>query len=161
KKDITQEISQLDAQQVRLNGIAGTGPDTGSASTSIGQLEMQQKLLEGQKRMLDAFETLDRDHRGYATTNALMAVLTLMSDVGGRKTVVMFSEGLPASPAMRMQLQTIIEAANRSNITIYTVDANGLRSTSTLNDTREEIQQTADDRLRQIALGRDSVDGPY
>ncbi len=104
---------------------------------------------------------LDRDHRGYETTNALTAVLMSMSDVAGRKTVVLFSEGLPASPAMRTQLQGIIEAANRSNISIYTVDANGLRSTSTLNDTRQELQDTADERFRQISLGRDTASGPY
>jgi hypothetical protein len=51
--------------------------------------------------------------------------------------------------------------ANRSNISIYTVDANGLRATSTLNDTREQLQQTVDDRLRQISFGRDTTDGPY
>ena len=122
---------------------------------------MQQKMLESQKRLLDAFESIDRDHRGYAVTTALQAVLSSMSDIGGRKTVVLFSEGLPASPAMRAQLSNIIEAANRSNISIYTVDANGLRSTSTLNETREQLQATVDDRLRQILFGRDSSDGPY
>ena len=108
--------------------------------------------------MIEAFETLDRDHRGYSTTTALLTVLRTMSDAPGRKTLVLFSEGLPASPAMRTSLQWIIETANRSNISIYTVDANGLRSTSTINDTRKELQQTADERLRQVSLGRDEAE---
>jgi VWFA-related protein len=163
KQQLSEKMTALDSQTERLNGLAtsGGGEALGQSSTAIGQLEMEQRLAEGQKRMIDAFETLDRDHRGYATTNALMAVLRSMSDIGGRKTIVMFSEGLPASPAMRTQLQTIIETANRSNISIYTVDANGLRATSTLQDTRTEVQDTAQERLRQISLGRDTVNGPY
>jgi VWFA-related protein len=160
KRDLQKELAIVDSESQRILGSAN-GQALADAATAIGQIEMQQKMLESQKRMLDAFETLDRDHRGYAVTNALQAVLMSMSEVGGRKTLVLFSEGLPASPAMRAQLQNIIEAANRSNISIYTVDANGLRSTSTLSDTREQLQQTVDDRLRQISFGRDTTDGPY
>jgi len=161
KQNLSARLDQLDSQSQRLLGVAGGNSALGGASNSIGQLEMEQKMVEGQKRMLDAFEVLDRDHRGYATTTALMAVLQSMSDLGGRKTVVLFSEGLPASPAMRAQLQWIIETANRSNITVYTVDANGLRATSTLEDTRREIDDTAQERMRQISLGRDTASGPY
>jgi VWFA-related protein len=163
KQNLAEKLNTLDNQNARLTalGTSGGGAALGAASTSIGQLEMEQRLVEAQKRMLDAFETLDRDHRGYGTTNALLAVLASMSDMAGRKTVVLFSEGLPASPAMRTQLQWIIETANRSNITVYTVDANGLRATSTLESTRQEVEDTAQERMRQISLGRDTVSGPY
>lgn len=162
KRELASELAQLDVANTRILGAAsGGGQALSEAGTAIGQIDMQQKMVESQKRMLDAFESIDRDHRGYAVTTALQTVLLSLSDIGGRKTVVLFSEGLPASPAMRAQLQNIIEAANRSNISIYTVDANGLRSTSTLNDTREQLQQTVDDRLRQISFGRDTTDGPY
>jgi VWFA-related protein len=162
KRALVKELAQLDSESDRILGSAsGGGQALSDAGTAIGQIEMQQKMVESQKRMLDAFETVDRDHRGYSLTNALQAVLLSMSEVGGRKTLVLFSEGLPASPAMRAQLQNIIEAANRSNISIYAVDANGLRSVSTLSDTREQLQQTADERLRQISLGRDTTEGPY
>jgi VWFA-related protein len=162
KRELSKELTQVDAQAQRILGASSGGGGTfGNSSTAVGQLEMQQKTLESQKRMLDAFESIDRDHRGFAVIGALEAVLMSMSEIGGRKTLVLFSEGLPASPAMRAQLQNIIESANRSNISIYAVDANGLRPTSTLNETREELQQTADDRMRQISLGRDTTDGPY
>jgi len=162
KRDIGRTLAKVDSEADRILGASGGGgASLAAAGAAIGQLEMQQKMLESQKHLLDSFESIDRDHRGYAVTTALEAVLMSMSDIGGRKTVVLFSEGLPASPAMRAQLSNIIEAANRSNISIYTVDANGLRSTSTLNDTREQLQQTVDDRLRQISLGRDISDGPY
>ena len=68
-------------------------------------------------RMVQAFESLDRDHRGYSTTNSIIAVLESMAFMPGRKSVVFFSEGLPASPALQTQLQSLIETANRSNVT--------------------------------------------
>ena len=74
-------------------------------------------------RMLQAFDSLDRDHRGYGTTNSLLVVLESMAYMPGRKSVIFFSEGLPASPAMQSQLQSVIESANRANITVYAVDA--------------------------------------
>ena len=99
--------------------------------------------------MLQAFDSLDRDHRGYGTTNSLLAVLESMAYMPGRKSVVFFSEGLPASPAMQSQLQSVIESANRANITVYAVDASGLRVLSGTSETRREIQAAGDERLRQ------------
>ena len=108
--------------------------------TAIGQAEVQRRLVQGEMRMLQAFDSLDRDHRGYGTTNSLFAVLESMAYMPGRKSVVFFSEGLPASPAMQSQLQSVIESANRANITVYAVDASGLRVLSGTSETRREIQ---------------------
>jgi VWFA-related protein len=126
-------------------GTAGLG----AAGSEIGQLEVERRLVEGEIRMLQSFDTLDRDHRGYGTTTALMAVLNTLAYAPGRKTVVFFSQGLPASPAMQAHLQSIIEAANRSNITIYTVDAAGLRARSTTTEAQKEMAALVEDRLRQ------------
>ena len=46
----------------------------------------------------------------------------------GRKTIVFFSEGLPVSPALSAQLDAVIDAANRANVTTYAIDAHGLRT---------------------------------
>ncbi len=153
---VTDQLAIVNAQSDRLNtlGTAGGGANQGAAATSIGQIDMERKMLESQKHMLDAFESLDRDHRGYGTTSALLTVLQTMSDAPGRKTLVLFSEGLPVSPAMRTQMQWIIETANRSNISIYTVDANGLRVTST---DEGHAPGSAADGGRPAAPG---VDGP-
>jgi VWFA-related protein len=136
--------------------LAGRGQNV----AQIGQAEVERRLLQGEMRMLQAFETLDRDHRGYGITNALLAILETMAFLPGRKSVVYFSEGLPASPAMQAQLQSVIEAANRSNITIYTVDATGLKVQSTSADTRREVQAMGEDRLREVSAGLDRTDGP-
>jgi hypothetical protein len=61
----------------------------------------------------------------------------------GRKTLVLFSEGLPASPALEANLQAVVEAANRANITVYAIDASGLRAVSGTLETRREIEEAA------------------
>ena len=83
-----------------------------------------------------------------------------MAHLPGRKSVVFFSEGLPASPSLQSRLQTVVEAANRSNITIYAVDAVGLRVESNTKETRREVTALGDDRLRQASMPDDHIDGP-
>jgi VWFA-related protein len=142
--------AEMDASGV--NQLANTSGGTGNlsqAATAIGQAEVQRRLVQGEMRMLQAFDSLDRDHRGYGTTNSLLAVLESMAYMPGRKSVVFFSEGLPASPAMQSQLQSVIESANRANITVYAVDASGLRVLSGTSETRREIQAAGEERLRQ------------
>jgi hypothetical protein len=103
---------------------------------------------------------LDADHRGYGTTAAMLTVLSTLADAPGRKSVVFFSEGLPASPVLQHQLQRVIETANRSNITVYAVDATGLRVLSATDATAKEVKAVAEERLRQATSGADPTDGP-
>ncbi len=88
------------------NTVGGTRQPLAEPATAIGQAEVQRRLVQGEMRMLQAFDSLDRDHRGYGTTNSLLAVLESMAFMPGRKSVVFFSEGLPASPALQTQLQS-------------------------------------------------------
>ena len=142
------------------NTVTGTG-NLSQAAGAIGQAEVERRLLQGEMRMLQAFDSLDRDHRGYGTTTSLLAVLESMAYMPGRKSVVFFSEGLPASPALQSHLQSVIESANRANITVYAVDASGLRVLSGTTETRREIQAAGDERLRQsVADAFASSDGP-
>jgi VWFA-related protein len=139
-----QDVSGLNTT---ANAAAGTG-NLSQSATAIGQAEVERRMVQAEMRMLQAFDSLDRDHRGYGTTNALLAVIESMTFLPGRKSVVFFSEGLPASPAMQSHLQSVIEGANRSNITVYAVDASGLRVVSGTTETRKEIQAAGDERLR-------------
>ena len=71
-----------------------------------------------------------------------------------------FSEGLPVSPALSAQLDAVIDAANRANVTAYAVDANGLRAKSTLTNAAEGDGRFVEDRLSQVASGRDRTEQP-
>lgn len=154
----TLERLSLNAQSAQTIG-GGQGLAAGGGS-NIGQLETERRLVQGQIRMLQAFETLDRDQRGFSTTNALFAVIQSLIELPGRKTVVYFSEGLPASPALSAHLQSVVEAANKLNVTVYAIDASGLRAISGTHDTRIEIEEAGKERLRQLSMPDDYTDQP-
>jgi VWFA-related protein len=160
--ELRQRLKEIDAHGMDP-GSTATAAQGGGSSTgqgAIGQTEVERRLALGEMRMVQAFDSLDRDHRGYSTTNSIIAVLQSMAFMPGRKSVVFFSEGLPASPALHSQLQSLIETANRSNITIYAVDANGLRVQSSTAETRREVEALGDERLRQVASGIEYTEGP-
>lgn len=150
-----------DALEVQASAAtAATTAQLGTASGNIGQLEMERRVVRAQLRMMNAFEALDRDHRGLATSGALFGVLQTLVEMPGRKTLVLFSEGLPASPTLQAHLQTVIESANRLNVTVYAVDASGLRVLSGLSDTRRELEEAGSTRLQQQSLLRDDAEEP-
>ena len=53
----------------------------------------------------------------------------------------------------------MVDTANRANVTIYTVDASGLRAESTIGDVRREMTAAGTDRISQIENGSLPVNG--
>ncbi len=54
-----------------------------------------------------------------------------------------FSEGLAIPPAVQRLFLGVIDAANRANVSIYTMDAAGLRAESEQAETRDKVNQAA------------------
>jgi hypothetical protein len=126
----------------------------------MGQSEIELRLLEMERAMIDGFDALDRDHKGYDTTLALVRVIRSLAENPGRKSVVLFSEGLPVSPVLSARLDDLIDGANRSNVTVYAVDAKGLRTSSSSADTRKQLQEFTDDRMTENISGGSGGDQP-
>jgi VWFA-related protein len=152
------DLLEMQAAQA-VNAQQGGAAASASAS-AIGQTTLQLRLVQGQMRMLQAFETMDREQRGYTTTKSLFAILQSLNELPGRKTMIFFSEGLPASPALQAHLQSVVEAANRSNITVYAIDAAGLRAVSGTHDTRREVEEAGKERMRQLGQLGDYTEQP-
>ena len=64
---------------------------------------------------------------GFATINSLLAVITPMRNLPGRKTIIFFSEGLALPQSVQTKFPAVINAANRANVSIYAIDSAGLR----------------------------------
>ena len=110
--------------------------------------------------MLQSFDRLERDQQGFASTNGLMAVVNGLKALPGRKTIVFFSEGLTISGNVLDRFRSVIATANRANVTVYAVDAGGLRVDSGTTEARAELMATAQRRIRQEAQGfADASDG--
>jgi VWFA-related protein len=146
------------------SSAAPSGPGAGSSGASIGAAAAAGALSQAVGRiqvgMLRTFEALERDQQGYASTNGLLAVVSGLKSLPGRKTVVFFSEGLAIPPNVQAQFRSVIHSANKANVSVYAMDAGGLRTESMNAETRKEMMQAAQRRLRQIESGRDdSADG--
>ncbi|HEU4766916.1 MAG TPA: VWA domain-containing protein, partial [Pyrinomonadaceae bacterium] len=158
----------LDQQMATLAGTAaaaGAAQNSSAAAAAgadIGQAAAQQKLLEMETQMLDHYERLERDQEGFATINSLLAVISPMQNLPGRKTIIFFSEGLKLPPAVMTKFPAVINAANRANVSIYAIDAAGLRIQSGLTEARNELNSIAAAGMAQQARGNDrGATGPY
>jgi VWFA-related protein len=144
---------------------AGAARNSGAASAAgeaSGQARAEQMLLEMQNQMLDHYERLERDQEGFATINSLLAVISPMQNLPGRKTIIFFSEGLKLPPAVQQKFPSVINAANRANVSIYSIDAAGLRIQSNTAEAARELNSLAGARMAQQASGNDRAgNGPY
>jgi VWFA-related protein len=144
-------------------GAAGASSGTASGAaigSELGAREQELKLLDMERSMIDSFDSMDREHRGYDTALSLMTVIGTLAEVPGRKSIVFFSEGLPVSPVLSAKLDHVIDYANRSNVTVYAVDARGLRTQSSTSEARKRMQEFAEQRLQQISTGSTRTDAP-
>ena len=118
---------------------AGGGPGAGAAADAMAGAAGDAQFQQMQQQMLQTFDSLERDQRGYSTANALMAVVSSMRGLPGRKAIVFFSEGLSIPPNAQERFVAVVAAANRANVSVYSVDSAGLRTESTSKETREEM----------------------
>jgi VWFA-related protein len=134
-----------------LAGIQGSG-DAGS-QTMASLVAAQQALDRMQVNLTRMFDVLERDQQGLATTNALLAIVNGLKALPGRKTVVFFSEGIAIPSAVQAQFESVIASANRANVSVYAIDAGGLRTQSGTREARDELMQGARQRVRQEESG--------
>lgn len=143
-------------------GAARDGQGASQAGQASGQAQAAQKFIEMETSMLEQAETLERDQQGFATINSLLAVITPMRSLPGRKTLIFFSEGLALPASVQMKFPAVISAANRANVSIYTIDAAGLRVESGTAEAAREINSLAQRRMQQVGRGNDTgTSGPY
>ena len=150
------------ASNAAASGAARNSAGAAAAGEAAGQAMAQQKLLEMQNQMLDHYERLERDQEGFATINSLLAVISPMQNLPGRKTIIFFSEGLKLPPAVQQKFPAVINAANRANVSIYSIDAAGLRIQSGTQEAARELNSIAGAGMAQQARGSDrGSSGPY
>ncbi len=90
-------------------------------------------------RTAEAWERMARDQQGHASVAALRAVVEGLAVLPGRKTAVFFAEGLALPEAVMPQFDGLVALANRVNVSVYTMDAAGLRVHSKDQETAREV----------------------
>ncbi|HEV7501635.1 MAG TPA: VWA domain-containing protein [Vicinamibacteria bacterium] len=140
-----------------VGALSGGGGTSGSAGALAGVFAVQQLNEQMQANMIRSFDVLEREQQGFATTHALLALVNGLKPLPGRKTLVFFSEGLALTSNVEGQFRSVIASANRANVSVYSVDAAGLRVDSSTRETAQEMRANAQARLRQeesAGLGR-------
>ena len=122
--------------QGRFAGMT-PGTDPLAKITDDGERAVAQMIL----RMENSYRDMLYEMQGRASIDSLLALVDSMSHVPGRKAVIYFCEGLTIPPSVEPRYRSIIYTANRSNVTVYTVDAAGLRVHSDQASTSYAIAQ--------------------
>jgi VWFA-related protein len=127
-KDAREQAATLEqAAQSAAAGAAAQEASAGAGGSSVGTGMGDALLAQMQANMIRDFDTLERDQQGYATTDGLFAIVEQMRKLPGRKSLVLFSEGFSLPTAVVRLFDGVKDAANRANVSIYTMDAAGLR----------------------------------
>ncbi len=92
-------------------------------------------------RMERSYTDMLYEMQGHASLDSLLALVDSLSAVPGRKAVIYFCEGLTVPASLEAKYRAIIHTANRSNVTVYTVDAAGLRVHSDQAATAQLVQE--------------------
>jgi VWFA-related protein len=152
-RERTANVSRADDT---LASMSGPG-----SQTAASLIAAQQAFEQVQANMLRTFDALERDQQGYATTNGLLAVVNGLRAIPGRKTVIFFSEGLAITANVSAQFRSVIASANRANVSVYAIDAGGLRTESGTREAAEELTRSTLRRAAQEGRGdmgmRDSL----
>ena len=99
------------------SGAPTAGQMGGMASAAIAQMQLN---------MLQFADAADRQQQGQAQLFGLAAMIREQKRLPGRKTLLYFTGGLNVPPDRDDYFKAMIADANRANVTVHCIDANGL-----------------------------------
>ncbi|MBK5295876.1 MAG: VWA domain-containing protein, partial [Vicinamibacteria bacterium] len=118
----------------------GVTPGQGADTATLGANMAEAATRAALDRMDRSYRDLQSNVEGQASMNALLSLVDSLGALPGRKTVVYFCEGLTVAPAVEARFRSIIATANRKNVSVYALDAAGLRAHSKQAETARELQ---------------------
>jgi len=122
KAELKQALSQGEPQ---LSSASGAGSGSGPSATQI-QGAVNFRMAKMQYDMLQAADAADREYNARSTIDALMALVGAQSQLPGRKVILYFNPWLFIPEIVKEQYANLVSAANRANVSFYTVDPKGL-----------------------------------
>ena len=142
---LTQQLSQAEANAATSQSIG-----------NIASLALDKALNGVSLRAAEGFERMEQTEKGQATTDGLLSIVAAMGALPGRKAIIFFSEGVSIPTAVSANFRTVISNANRANVSIYAVDAIGLRAKSADVESGRAMTALGQQRAAQASSGNDS-----
>jgi VWFA-related protein len=147
---------------LRTQGLDPATPVTGGAEYGQGWTtvaEREQRLYGGEGdpseslltqmalRMEDGYKHFLSEYEGDGALSGLRSAVTAMAPLPGRKSILYFTEELPITSRLKSKFDALIGEANRANISVYTVDAAGLRVHSKEQEVGQGVKLSGDQGL--------------
>ena len=89
--------------------------------------QSEKRLLQLEQRMKEGYMRFLAEMEGEMSLSGLRAAVGGLAPLPGRKSILYFTEELPITPRLKPRFEALIGEANRANITVYPVDAAGMR----------------------------------
>jgi VWFA-related protein len=96
-------------------------------------------LASLETRLEDGYQRFLSEYDGQTMLAGLRGVIDALARLPGRKCVLLFAESFEVPSRQKTNFETLIGRANYSNITIYTIDAAGLRVHSSDMETAQQV----------------------
>lgn len=123
-----------DVARAAANSTA-RGPEAGMAMMMLNAMRFEQELSEADSSV--------------RTLLSIAGLVQAQSSLPGRKTVLYISNGLYVHPDRKEILDAAISAANRSNVSVYALDAKGLQVASDAAALRGELAAAVENAQAQ------------
>jgi VWFA-related protein len=94
-------------------------------------------------RALRMADGLQRQMEGNWSLYPLLALVKAQAPLAGRKTLIFFSSGLQVPPNLQDVFRTVVSEANRSNVSVYSVDARGLQMRGDISASGAALREAA------------------
>jgi VWFA-related protein len=132
--DFTSDEATL-RRALKLAATRATSGPGHQGEGGISSAEFHGPLFMGRRsefsgEMGGAVLELEDENLAHATMMRLIELMKALRPLPGRKSVVYFAEAMSIFWQDEPYFQSLIDLANRSNVTMYTVDAAGLRTHS-------------------------------
>jgi VWFA-related protein len=127
---------------VRTQGITTETPVTADAEYNVGWTtveERERRLYKADPtdneqylnrlalRMEEGYSRFLTEYEGEASLSGLRSAVDGLAPLPGRKSILYFTEEVQITARLKARFDALVGEANRANITIYPVDAAGLR----------------------------------
>jgi VWFA-related protein len=146
------------------NPATGAGANPSMPGLSAKQKEQIETEIRQEERQGNIYTDFQQDLFTGGTLGAINNVVKDMSQLPGRKSIMLLSDGFQICPAanrdrcdrMLLTLKRLTDLANRSSISIYSFDARGLQETgfTAMDNTRaktlSQLDQIGADRAEEI-----------
>jgi VWFA-related protein len=140
---------------IRTQGITTETPVTANAEYNVGWTtvqEREQRLYKADPsdseqylnrlalRMQEDYSRFLTEYEGEVSLSGLRSAVDGLAPLPGRKSILYFTEEVQITSRLKSRFDALVGEANRANITIYPVDAAGLRVQSKEGETGRGVE---------------------